>query len=166
MCHPGKKLLFMGSEIGQFDEWSYESSVQWFLTDYESHKKLQTFVRDLNHLYLRQKELWEDDGTWNGFDWVEVDNADESIIAFRRKSKDGSSLLTVINFTPVERKGHLLSTGKSASYSVLLDSMNEKYGGYKKAKYSTRSKKQKNGICTLSLDLPAHGALILKEKTN
>ncbi|MBQ4557528.1 MAG: 1,4-alpha-glucan branching protein GlgB [Clostridia bacterium] len=166
MCHPGKKLLFMGSEIGQFDEWNFQSEVQWFLTEYESHKKLQAFVRDLNNLYLKQSELWDDDGSWNGFEWIEVDNADESIIAFRRKNRAGESLIAIINFTPVEREGHILNVNKRASYSVLIDSMSEKYGGYKKAKYSTRSKKQTEGYYTLSLDLPAHGALILKEKTN
>lgn len=165
MCHPGKKLLFMGSEIGQFDEWNYENTVQWFLTGYESHAKLHSFVRRLNHLYLTSSELWEDDGTWNGFEWIEVDNADESIIAFRRKNKNGESLIAVINFTPVERKEHVLNVNGSNTYSVLLDSMSEEFGGYKKAKCSTRSKKQKDGSYTLTLDLPAHGALIIKERS-
>ncbi len=166
MCHPGKKLMFMGCEIGQFDEWSYEREVEWFLTDYESHKKLQSFVRDLNLLYLSSPALFEEDGSWQGFEWVEVDNREESIIAFRRMAKNGDSLLAVINFTPVERPRHLLEVNKKASYTVLIDSMSKSYGGYKKSACRKASVKKKGGGYTLSIDIPAHGAVILKEKTN
>ena len=126
MTHPGKKLLFMGCENGQFTEWNYETEVEWFLLDYEQHKKLHTFVRDLNRLYLAHSELWEADDSWDGFEWVEVDNADESIIAIRRKNRAGDALLTVINFTPVERPGHILRVPAHTSYSMLLDSSDEK----------------------------------------
>lgn len=164
MTHPGKKLLFMGCENGQFSEWNYEKEVEWFLLDYERHAKLHAFVRDLNHLYLAHSELWEIDDNWEGFQWVEVDNSDESILAMRRINKRGEALLTVINFTPVEREGHTLTVPAGTRYSILLDSSDEKYGGYKKTTGSLRSKKQKDGTSVIRLDLPAHGAVILKEK--
>ena len=164
MTHPGKKLLFMGCENGQFSEWNYEKEVEWFLLDYERHAKLHAFVRDLNHLYLAHSELWEIDDNWEGFQWVEVDNSDESILAMRRINKRGEALLTVINFTPVEREGHPLTVPAGTRYSILLDSSDEKYGGYKKTTGSLRSKKQKDGSSVIRLDLPAHGAVILKEK--
>ena len=164
MTHPGKKLLFMGCENGQFTEWNYEKEVEWFLLDYEQHKKMHAFVRDLNRLYLAHSELWEADDSWDGFEWVEVDNADESIIAIRRKNRAGDALLTVVNFTPVERPGHILHVPAHTSYSMLLDSSDEKYGGYKKTTGAFRAKKQKDGSSTVSIDLPALGAVILKEK--
>ena len=164
MTHPGKKLLFMGCEIGQFSEWNYEKEVEWFLLDYEQHAKLHAFVRDLNYLYLSHSELWEIDDNWEGFQWVEVDNSDESILAMRRINKRGEALLSVINFTPVEREGHPLTVPAGTRYSILLDSSDEKYGGYKKTTGSLRSKKQKDGSSVIRLDLPAHGAVILKEK--
>ena len=164
MTHPGKKLLFMGCENGQFTEWNYEKEVEWFLLDYEQHKKMHAFVRDLNRLYLAHSELWEADDSWDGFEWIEVDNADESIIAIRRKNRAGEALLTVVNFTPVERPGHILHVPAHTSYSMLLDSSDEKYGGYKKTTGALRAKKQKDGSSTISLDLPALGAVILKEK--
>lgn len=165
MTHPGKKLLFMGCENGQFTEWNYEKEVEWFLLDYEQHKKMHAFVRDLNRLYLAHSELWEADDSWDGFEWIEVDNADESIIAIRRKNRAGEALLTVVNFTPVERPGHILHVPAHTSYSMLLDSSDEKYGGYKKTTGALRAKKQKDGSSTISLDLPALGAVILKEKS-
>ena len=164
-CHPGKKLLFMGSENGQFAEWNYEKEVEWFMLENEQHAKLHAFVRDLNRLYLKHSELWELDDTWDGFEWVEVNNADESILALRRKNKKGESLLALINFTPVERENHLVPVPPKASYSVLLDSMDEKYGGYKKTTHSTRAKKNADGTYTIRVNLPAHGAIIFKEKT-
>ncbi len=163
MCHPGKKLLFMGCEIGQFDEWNEQAQIEWSLLDYDSHQKLRCFVRDLNHLYLAQSELWEADDTWSGFDWVEVDNGNESILAFRRMNRRGQALLTVVNFTPVERDSHPLCVPKGASYSILLDSSDEKYGGYKKASGALRAKEQEDGSYAVRINLPAHGAVILKE---
>lgn len=163
MCHPGKKLLFMGCEIGQFDEWNEQAQIEWPLLDYDSHQKLRRFVRDLNRLYLAQSELWEADDTWSGFDWVEVDNGNESILAFRRMNRRGQALLTVVNFTPVERDSHPLCVPKGASYSILLDSSDEKYGGYKKASGVLRAKEQEDGSYAVRINLPAHGAVILKE---
>ncbi|MBQ7661491.1 MAG: 1,4-alpha-glucan branching protein GlgB [Clostridia bacterium] len=164
MCHPGKKLSFMGSENGQFSEWNYKGQVEWFMLEYDQHKKLHAFVRDLNRLYLAESPLWQIDNAWDGFEWVEVDNADESILAFRRIDRAGNRVLVILNFTPVERPAHSLHAPEKATYSLLLDTMEEKYGGYRKAAPAKRAKKQPDGTYRLAVDLPAHGGLLLKEK--
>ncbi len=153
----------MGCEIGQFDEWNERAQIEWQLLDYDSHRKLREFIRDLNRLYLAQSELWAADDNWSGFEWVEVDNADESIIAFRRINRQGEALLTAVNFTPVERDSHLLRVPKGVSYQILLDSSDEQYGGYKKASGMFCAKAQEDGSYAIRIDLPAFGALILKE---
>ena len=94
MTHPGKKLMFMGGEIGQFREWDYEGAIEWFLLDYESHARLQYYFSKINHFYLENPELWQNDGWWDGFQWIDADNADESVLTYRRiaKGKDGDKL--------------------------------------------------------------------------
>ncbi|MBQ9429375.1 MAG: 1,4-alpha-glucan branching protein GlgB [Clostridia bacterium] len=164
MCHPGKKLSFMGSENGQFSEWNFEKEIEWFMLGYDQHKKLHRYVRDLNRLYLRTPALWQIDNAWGGFEWVEVDNADESILAFRRIDREGNRVLVILNFTPVERFGHSLPAPEKATYSLLLDTMDEDYGGYRKAEVARRAKKQPDGSYRLTVDLPALGGLMLKEK--
>ncbi len=103
--HPGKKLVFMGTEIGQFREWDFAGEVEWFLLDYPAHKSFQEFSSSLSHFYLANPPLYERDGGWSGFEWCDPDNADESVISFIRRDGAGNELLVVINFTPVERRG-------------------------------------------------------------
>ena len=129
MTHPGKKLMFMSSEIGQFKEWDYAGSVEWFLLDYEMHAKLQHFNADLNHLYLSSPELWEKDDSWDGFRWIDADNRDGSVISFLRYAADGSQLLTVINFTPVSYPEFRVGVPVPGTWTELICSDDEKYGG-------------------------------------
>ena len=129
MTHPGKKLSFMGSEIGQFREWDFKGQTEWFLLDYEMHAKLQRFVSDLNHLYLSQKAFWEIEDSWDGFKWIDADNKEESILSMRRIAKDGSEIITVVNFTPVEKPNFHLGVPEMGEYEVLLCSDDGIYGG-------------------------------------
>ncbi|MBE6700318.1 MAG: 1,4-alpha-glucan branching protein GlgB [Ruminococcaceae bacterium] len=129
MTHPGKKLLFMSSEIGQFREWDFAGEVEWFLTDYEMHSKLQEFVCSLNHFYLENPCLWEIDGGWEGFDWIDADNAKQSIASYRRIDKKGRELTVIINFTPVKREDFLLAVSTEGSYREVFNSDDEKFGG-------------------------------------
>ena len=129
MTHPGKKLSFMGSEIGQFREWDFEGQIEWFLLGYEKHAKLQKFVGDLNRLYLANKAFWECDDSWDGFKWLDADNKDESILSMRRIAKDGSEIITVVNLTPVEKPNFHLGVPFPGEYKVLLCSDDAKYGG-------------------------------------
>lgn len=99
-AHPGKKLMFMGDEFGQFIEWKFDESLDWFLLDYEKHAEMQRYVRDLNHFYQESPAMYESDDSWNGFIWCGVDDNIHSIVSFLRVDKHGDMLLWVFNFTP------------------------------------------------------------------
>ena len=129
MTHPGKKLLFMGSEIGMFREWDYEDSIQWFLLDYDMHKKLQLFNAELNHLYLQSPPLWELDNTPDGFCWIDADNREQSIYSYRRIDKKGNELIVLVNFLPIERENFLLAVPFEGSWQELLNTDDVRFGG-------------------------------------
>lgn len=130
MAHPGKKLMFMGGEFGQFIEWKFDSGLDWNLLDYEMHYKLQNFVRELNHIYREQKALWENDGGWEGFKWIEPEDCDQSIISFVRiGSEECEQLAIVCNFTPVVREGYRIGVPGPGEYVEILNSDDKKYGG-------------------------------------
>jgi len=128
--HPGKKLLFMGGEIGQWNEWNYNESLHWHLLQYEPHQKLQRFVKDLNHLYKREPALYEIDYEWTGFEWIDFHDADNSILSFIRRSRNPEDFLVfVCNFTPVPRVAYRIGVPRPGFYRELLNSDSEIYGG-------------------------------------
>ncbi len=128
--HPGKKLLFMGSEIGQYEEWSNDASVRWDLLQFDYHRKLQVFVRELNQIYRKHRPLFEVDHHWTGFEWVDFHDADHSVIAFIRRAEDPSDFLLVCcNFTPVPRFGYEFGVPAEGYYQELLNSDSEYFGG-------------------------------------
>ncbi len=129
MTHPGKKLLFMGGEFGQFIEWDFKKQLDWFLLDYDKHRQLHDYVRDLNHFYLDHPALWENDGDWQGFQWIACDDNAQSVIAFRRIDSKGKEVIVVCNFCPVERKLYRIGVEKPGSYKPVLSSDAAKYGG-------------------------------------
>ena len=129
MTHPGKKLLFMGSEFGQFIEWKYDDQLDWFLLDYESHSKLQHYVSELNQFYLRTPALWQVDDSWDGFKWIDADNRDQSIFSYRRIDAKGNEYIVLLNFTPVVREDFLLGVPVSGVYEEVLNSDNPNFGG-------------------------------------
>ncbi len=129
MTHPGKKLLFMGCEFGQFREWDYKSSLEWFLLDYPMHAKLQRFVSCLNRLYLKHPALWQRDAFSDGFLWLDADNRDKSIYAFCRRDAGGEELIAVFSFQPVEREGYLLRVPGPGCYEAILDTDAQEFGG-------------------------------------
>ncbi len=129
MMHPGKKLFFMGSEIGQFREWDYEGEIEWFLLEYETHAKFQRYVSELNHLYLSSPELWQRDDNWGGFSWVDADNNEQSLIILRRFADDGSELEAVINFTPNAYECFRVGVPYAGAYEEIFNSDSERFGG-------------------------------------
>jgi len=126
--HPGKKLLFMGTEFGQGNEWNSATSLDWFVLDYPGHQGIQCLVKDLNHLYHNTPALHHYDFDWQGFDWVDCHDAENSILIYLRKSED-ESLIVVINYTPVPRHDYRVGVPESGQYQELLNSDAECYGG-------------------------------------
>lgn len=120
--HPGKKLLFMGQDFGQLQEWSEERELDWYLLGEENHRKLQAFVRDLVHLYKHYPALYAGDVDRDGFEWINADDTDRSIFSFVRKSPTKrNNLLFVMNFTPVERKDYRVGVPRQKNYKLILD---------------------------------------------
>jgi 1,4-alpha-glucan branching enzyme len=129
-AQPGKKLLFMGGELGQWREWQHDESLDWHLLQYQRHAELQRWVADLNRLYLSQPALYEFDCDPNGFEWIDCINADDSIISFIRKgSSTGSIVLAVGNFTPVPRYNYRVGVPRGGFWKELLNSDARDYGG-------------------------------------
>ena len=128
--HPGKKLLFMGGEFGQFIEWNYQESLDWHLLDYDMHRKLQRYVRDLNKLYRSEKALYEVDFHYEGFEWIDCNDADHGVVSFIRKGKDWHNMLIfVCNFTPVVYEDYRIGAPFNLFYEEILNSDSEIYGG-------------------------------------
>ena len=128
-AHPGKKLVFMGTEIGQFDEWNHEEAIQWDLLEFEKHKKLRTFFKELNKFYLDCKPLYELDTVWKGFDWIHHDDYTNSVIAFKRTDKNGDEIVSVCNFQPIRRDEYCIGVPKYGLYDEVFNSDEEHFGG-------------------------------------
>ncbi|MDQ1729431.1 MAG: 1,4-alpha-glucan branching enzyme [Pyrinomonadaceae bacterium] len=129
-AHPGKKLLFMGGEFGQWREWTETESLGWHLLDDPSHKGVQTLISELNRIYRKRNALWEVDGEAEGFQWIDANNASENIVSFiRRSPATGRELICVGNFAPVLREKHRLGLPRKGTYRLILNSDAEVYGG-------------------------------------
>ncbi len=128
--HPGKKLLFMGCEIGQYEEWNSGGGVRWELLEFDYHRKLQACVRDLNWLYRSQPALHQVDFHWSGFEWVDFQDADNSVISFLRRAEDPNDFLVFCcNFTPVPRHGYRFGVPAAGVYEEIFNSNSARYGG-------------------------------------
>jgi len=129
-AHPGKKLLFMGDEIGQWNEWNAEWQVEWVLLYFDAHRHMQEYVRALNHLYVAQPALYEVDFSWEGFQWIDFHDVDNSIVTFLRRAKNPDDFVVVAsNFTPVSREGYRMGVPRAGFYKELLNSDSAFYGG-------------------------------------
>ena len=164
MGHPGKKLLFMGQDFGQYHEWDEKVSLDWYLADEPLHKDLQKYYSDLLHVYQKYPALWQLDSDWNGFQWINANDGDRSIFSFIRRDETGKkNLLFVINFTPVARDDYRVGVPKSGTYYLILDS---EHGLYKRGEhaFSARSKKSEcdGQPYSFAYPLPAYGTAIFK----
>lgn len=129
MTHPGKKLLFMGCEIGQFREWDHAGEIEWFLLGYEKHAALQHYVSVLNHFYLQNPPLYEQENSWEGFAWIDADNAEQSVLSYRRIDRRGRELVILLNFTPVRREHFRVGLPYPGAWQEVLNSDRVEFGG-------------------------------------
>ncbi len=134
LAHPGKKLLMMGSEFGQWNEWHYEHSLDWHLLEQQDgdgqlHRELHAFFKAANAFYLRESALWQQDFSWEGFRWLCADDQNGNVVAFQRYDKKGKALTVVCNFSPVHRKGYRLGVPEGGRYEAVFCSDDAAYGG-------------------------------------
>ena len=130
MGHPGKKLLFMGQEFAQLQEWSEARELDWYLLENPEHQHIHNWMKALLHIYQKNPAMYELDHSWEGFDWINANDCDRSIFSFVRKSKDGkNNLLFVCNFTPMERADYRVGVPKKKTYKLILDSDSKEFGG-------------------------------------
>ncbi len=164
-AHPGKKLLFMGTEFGQFIEWNYTQQLDWLLLDYESHQGLQAFTRDLNRFYRDTPALWQIDDGWEGFRWLVSDDHNQNVAAFLRMDEKGDFLVFICNFSPILRENYLLGVPDAASYTQVLSSDATAYGGsglHNNGRIRVEKKPCHGQAGSISLTLPPLSCIFLK----
>ena len=164
--HPGKKLIFMGSEFGQWSEWDFDSSLDWHLLDREPHQKLKQYMTDLHAMYRAEGACHEVDHGWKGFEWLDSQDADNSIFSFVRKAKDADDfLIFIINLTPVPRLGYRIGVPREGFYREILNSDSAHYWGSNMGNSGgmhTGSIRCHGREHSLSLTLPPLSCLVLK----
>lgn len=166
MGHPGKKLLFMGGEFAQYSEWSEARSLDWHLLQYADHQEMQAYVKELNHLYTEEPAFWAEDFDPNGFQWIECDDAESSIVSFVRRSKE-KELIFLCNFTPVVHRGFSLGVPQEGVYHERLNSDAARFGGSDVINaVPLQSKAEPAGRCPfrVELDVPPLGMVILERE--
>ncbi|MDU7560354.1 MAG: alpha amylase C-terminal domain-containing protein, partial [Finegoldia magna] len=162
--HPGKKLLFMGNDIGQFDEWNEYKEVTWEVLEYEKHQKLKHFMKDLNKFYIDNDEFYDMDTSYSGFQWEDVNNASESLIIFERINSKNEKIICIFNFTPVKREKYPVGVDDYALYSVVLNSSMKKYGGNlnRNKPYYSKNIKHNDREFSISVDIEPFSAMFIK----
>ena len=162
--HPGKKLLFMGSEWGQWNEWNCEAGLQWDLLQWDTHQGIQRLIRDLNQLYRSEPALHEVDFDAEGFEWIDCMSREESVLAYMRKAKDGNHVVVCCNFTPVVRREHRIGLPSDAYYKTIFNSDSEHYGGSNVGSDGTQGEAvaHHGRSCSGQIALPPLGVIILK----
>ena len=161
--HPGKKLLFMGGEIGQWNEWSHEGSIDWHLLHYPLHSGLKRWVEDLNRFYKSEPAMYEIDFSFEGFDWADFKDYEQSVISFLRKSRgEREIVLVVCNFTPVPRKHYKIRVPRAGRWSERLNSDSHYYGGSGAGNYGGTHTASNGNISQIEIDLPPLGVLFFK----
>ena len=168
MTHPGKKLLFMGGEFGQFIEWRFDQGLDWLLLAYPRHKGMLEYTKDLNAFYKSTPALWSQDNRWEGFRWVSVDDNTQNVISYLRYDKSGDYVLVVLNFSPVPRKRYLMGVPELTSYKCVFSSTMKKYGGNSsyKAEYKAEKKSMHGLPFAIAVNIPGNSITIYKPENN
>ena len=165
-AHPGKKLTFMGNEYGQFKEWDYKEGLEFFMLDYDLHNKLREYNKSLNRIYKDTPALFEIEDSWDGFEWIAVDEKNNNVLAFKRTDKRGNKLIAVMNFSGCDYNKYRLGVDKG-EYKAVLCTDDKKYGGRGIVRYKTykTAKKQAHGReNSILITLPRLSALYFIEK--
>ena len=166
MGHPGKKLLFMGQDFAQLQEWSEERELDWYLLENPNHAHIQSWVKELLHIYQKNPAMYELDSSWKGFEWINANDAERSIFSFIRKSKDGkNNLLFVCSFTPVERPDYCVGVPEKKTYRLILNSDAAEFGGSgaeRPLSYKAKEKECDGRKYSFAYPLPAYGVAIFR----
>ncbi len=158
ISHPGKKLLFMGSEFGQFIEWNYKQPLDWLLLGYDAHRQLKSYVAALNKFYADNAPFWEVDYSWEGFNWIVSDDRDNSVVAYLRRDKSGNEIISLCNFTNVTRQKYRIGVPKEGTYRVVFSSADPAYGGKGESTVgSVKAKKKPMHGYDYSIELDVEG---------
>ena len=167
-AHPGKKLLFMGAELGQYIEWDEWHQMDWHLLNYPAHRGIFEFLSKLNSLYIKESCLHEFDVSHKGYEWIEVDNQNESIISFERINSKGERMVIVLNFTPVHRQNYPVGVTIPGAYEVVLNTQSHHFNGnqptHETLHYRSTEKLMHHRYHALSITLPGYGGIYLKYK--
>lgn len=167
-AHPGKNLLFMGCEFGQWSEWSESRSLDWHLLEWEKHQGLQLLVKDLNGLNKKEKALHQVDFDWRGFEWIDISDADNCVISFIRRAKDPEDFVVVIlNFTPTVHYGYKVGVPHAGEYEVLINSDSKFYGGSNAGDTKIHAEwgEWHNQKANITITIPPLAGVILKPKS-
>ena len=165
LTHPGKKLSFMGAELGQWNEWHYEYSLDWHLLQYEPHRQIHKFFQAANAFYLAEPALWEQDDSWQGFQWLCADDHTANTVAFLRWDREGRPLIVVCNFSPIHRKGYYVGAPFPGAWAPVLNTDAAEFGG--SGLGDTAPIKTVNTPChdqeqALSIDLPPMSVMVYR----
>ena len=164
--HPGKKLTFMGNEFAPFTEWRFYEQLEWFMLDNDNHRKFHGFIKDLNKLYLKQPALWQRDYSWDGFEWIDADNAGQSILIFRRMGeKPDDDLIIIINFCPQSYDVFTLGVPTVKKYRLIMNSDDVLYGGKSfpvKKTVKAKASPYHNQPASITISVPGFAALIYR----
>lgn len=166
MAHPGKKMMFMGSEFAQFREWDYESGLEWFMIeDFPAHREYQNFVKNLNHFYVDNPPMWNDDYSWDGFKWISADDYTQSIIVFRRIDRKGNEIIVVCNFAPVDREDYRFGVPYRGTYTEVFNSSSQDGSPYANAPVKSDNKIGSHGMPqSISINIPGLSTMYFKVK--
>ena len=164
MAHPGKKMIFMGSEFAQFREWNYKSGLEWFMPEkYPLHKDFQDYVKNLNHFYIENSPMWNIDFSWEGFRWISADDYTQSVIVFRRIDKKGNEILVVCNFAPVDRENYRFGVPYRGVYTEVFNSSSRDGSPYANPPVKTDNKEPAHGHPqSISINIPGLSTMYFK----